>query len=233
MSRTSVDLLRALTLTDSGSSTPRDDLHATARALFFSAQSTGRVKARITSNASGLSTTHPSDQPAEDRMLQTYPAHCFQDARFKDSVAIFDSLFRQAFASSTLAFSPLQAEVAAKPVVGKQSPTTAVKLSTPKRVLEVGCGSGAWMVRQTREWPKALFTGLDLFHNDLTADWMPFEVAERVHIVRGNFLEQLPFDDDSFEMVFGEFRVYRRPPLISNSPLVCGRHSRVLLHRLR
>ncbi|KAG9120195.1 hypothetical protein FRC07_004401 [Ceratobasidium sp. 392] len=85
----------------------------------------------------------------------------------------------------------------------------------PTKVLDLGCGTGHWIIRAAHEWPETQFVGFDLVpiqpslervtgrtggaiggrkHSDLGLN-------ERIRWVHGNFLERLPFDDGEFDFV--------------------------------
>ncbi|KAG9096355.1 hypothetical protein FS749_008667 [Ceratobasidium sp. UAMH 11750] len=84
----------------------------------------------------------------------------------------------------------------------------------PAKVLDMGCGTGHWIIRAAHEWPETRFVGFDLVpiqpslervtsraggtigtkHSDLGLN-------ERIRWVHGNFLERLPFDDGEFDFV--------------------------------
>ncbi|KAG8741601.1 hypothetical protein FRC10_002674 [Ceratobasidium sp. 414] len=81
----------------------------------------------------------------------------------------------------------------------------------PAKVLDLGCGTGHWIIRAAHEWPESQFVGFDLVpvqpnlervtgrtsggkHSDL-------RLNERIRWVHGNFLEGLPFGDGEFDLV--------------------------------
>jgi hypothetical protein len=67
---------------------------------------------------------------------------------------------------------------------------------------DVGCGCGLPLILKLAEaWPECHFTGLDIAPSLLDLKWLPPSVAHRIHFVQANYLERLPFDDDSFDMV--------------------------------
>jgi SAM-dependent methyltransferase len=70
----------------------------------------------------------------------------------------------------------------------------AVPLDEPRRILDVGSGTGQWGFDLCREFPKASVFGFDI------AAGKPEEPAN-YHLVRGNVLGGLPFADDSFDFV--------------------------------
>ncbi|TFY53558.1 hypothetical protein EVJ58_g9389 [Rhodofomes roseus] len=74
----------------------------------------------------------------------------------------------------------------------------------PSRVLELGCGTGVWVLEACKLWPKASFVGLDIIkcQPDLSSpDFERTELAPRVTWVNADFLEPLPFRDGQFDFV--------------------------------
>ncbi len=53
----------------------------------------------------------------------------------------------------------LSAQIAA---IGPQEDVFLAELPVPRRVLDLGCGPGAWLERAHRRWPKAKLVGIDL-----------------------------------------------------------------------
>ncbi|KAF7303242.1 UBIQUITIN-CONJUGAT-2 domain-containing protein [Mycena kentingensis (nom. inval.)] len=77
--------------------------------------------------------------------------------------------------------------------------------STPQRSLDIGCGTGAWVIDAAKEWPDCEFVGFDLMDIQIPLRSLSPEyaaIAERVTWVHSNFLtNKLPFDDDEFDHV--------------------------------
>ncbi|KAI5835965.1 hypothetical protein K523DRAFT_343927 [Schizophyllum commune Tattone D] len=74
--------------------------------------------------------------------------------------------------------------------------------SLPRRVLDLGCGTGTWVVDAAREWPQAEFVGFDLAAIQVPLQFMDSSLASRITWTHGNFLTtKLPFDDDEFDHV--------------------------------
>ncbi|CAE6523839.1 unnamed protein product [Rhizoctonia solani] len=105
----------------------------------------------------------------------------------------------------------LEVDLSLRTVVG----LTFHKLSTPPaKVLDLGCGTGYWIVKAAHQWTHTEFVGFDLVpiqpclervasrsglstskgHADL-------RLHERIRWVHGNFLETLPFQDNEFDFV--------------------------------
>ncbi|KAF7339336.1 UBIQUITIN-CONJUGAT-2 domain-containing protein [Mycena sanguinolenta] len=76
---------------------------------------------------------------------------------------------------------------------------------TPEHSLDLGCGSGAWVIDAAKEWPTCDFVGFDLVDIQIPLKTLPSEydsIAERITWVHGNFLtNKLPFEDDEFDHV--------------------------------
>ncbi|CEG74136.1 hypothetical protein RMATCC62417_09394 [Rhizopus microsporus] len=68
------------------------------------------------------------------------------------------------------------------------------------RVLDVGCGPGAWSMEIAGEYPKSVITGIDmapLFPRDIKPTNCAF--------YQSNILNKLPFEDSSFDYIFMRF----------------------------
>ncbi|KAH8825226.1 hypothetical protein DL96DRAFT_1712246 [Flagelloscypha sp. PMI_526] len=72
----------------------------------------------------------------------------------------------------------------------------------PSKVLDLGCGTGIWVMNCARVWKNSQFVGLDLvpLHPDLRKVGSS-ELADRITWVQGNFLEGLPFPNEEFDFV--------------------------------
>ncbi|TDL28128.1 S-adenosyl-L-methionine-dependent methyltransferase [Rickenella mellea] len=74
----------------------------------------------------------------------------------------------------------------------------------PERSLDLGCGSGAWVLDAAKEWPDCQFVGFDLVNMQppiCMLDQDP-SLKGRIQWVHGNFLTtKLPFDDDEFDHI--------------------------------
>lgn len=72
----------------------------------------------------------------------------------------------------------------------------------PEKVLEIGCGTGTWILNCARSWKDTKFVGLDivpLFPN-MPHIYLP-DLEKRITWVQGNLLEGLPFPDGEFDFV--------------------------------
>ncbi|KAF7342811.1 UBIQUITIN-CONJUGAT-2 domain-containing protein [Mycena sanguinolenta] len=77
--------------------------------------------------------------------------------------------------------------------------------ATPEHSLDLGCGTGAWVIDAAKEWPTCDFVGFDLMDIQIPLMTLSPEyasIAERITWVHGNFLtDKLPFEDDEFDHV--------------------------------
>lgn len=71
----------------------------------------------------------------------------------------------------------------------------------PKKVLDLGCGTGTWIMECTKMWKDARFVGLDIVPLQPDLKRVGSRDAGRVHWVQANFLEGLPFPNDEFDFV--------------------------------
>ncbi|KAJ3725582.1 hypothetical protein DFJ43DRAFT_1002537 [Lentinula guzmanii] len=70
----------------------------------------------------------------------------------------------------------------------------------PQRCLDLGCGTGAWVIEAAKEWRTTEFVGFDLVNVQLKA--LDPSLEERIQWVYGNFLTtRLPFEDDEFDHI--------------------------------
>ncbi|KAJ7147045.1 hypothetical protein C8R43DRAFT_1129834 [Mycena crocata] len=69
----------------------------------------------------------------------------------------------------------------------------------PTKVLDIGCGTGTWILNCGMAWRNCHFVGMDVvpLHPDLGAS----ELSTRITWVQANFLEGLPFGTDEFDFV--------------------------------
>ncbi|CAI2185454.1 6682_t:CDS:2, partial [Funneliformis geosporum] len=74
------------------------------------------------------------------------------------------------------------------------------------KVLDLGCGAGSWLFELATEFPSVSFTGMDI------SPVIPSTIKPRnISFVRGNVLEGLPFDDNTFDFVHQRFLVAAIP----------------------
>jgi SAM-dependent methyltransferase len=72
----------------------------------------------------------------------------------------------------------------------------------PERCLDIGCGTGSWVIEAAKEWPKCDFIGLDLVNMQIPLNILDSSVRERIQWIHGNFLtSRLHFEDDSFDHI--------------------------------
>ncbi|KAJ7606214.1 S-adenosyl-L-methionine-dependent methyltransferase [Roridomyces roridus] len=65
----------------------------------------------------------------------------------------------------------------------------------PRRILDVGCGSGAWAIQAALEFPQAEIIALD--KTPLPARTLP----ENLHFTLANLQDPLPFENQTFDVV--------------------------------
>ncbi|KAJ3973022.1 hypothetical protein EV361DRAFT_797032, partial [Lentinula raphanica] len=72
----------------------------------------------------------------------------------------------------------------------------------PTKVLDIGCGTGSWILDCARVWRNCHFVGLDIVpvQPDLQQVGSA-DLAHRVTWVQGNFLEGFPFPNEEFDFV--------------------------------
>lgn len=72
----------------------------------------------------------------------------------------------------------------------------------PRRVLDLGTGIGTWVVDAASHWKETEFVGLDVVPIQPALEaTLEAETCSRIQWVTGNFLQKLPFDDNSFDYV--------------------------------
>ncbi|MBE3565289.1 MAG: class I SAM-dependent methyltransferase [Thermogemmatispora sp.] len=69
-------------------------------------------------------------------------------------------------------------------------------IQQPRRILDVGCGTGQWAFELAQQFPQAEVVGLDLELVKASASPPP-----NYRFVQGDILHGLPFDNDSFDFV--------------------------------
>lgn len=72
----------------------------------------------------------------------------------------------------------------------------------PTRVLDLGCGSGYWILECAKQWRNCEFVGLDLvpLHPDLSL-LRSSDLGSRITWVQANCLDGLPFPNEEFDFV--------------------------------
>ncbi|KAJ3744450.1 hypothetical protein DFH05DRAFT_1190394 [Lentinula detonsa] len=73
----------------------------------------------------------------------------------------------------------------------------------PERVLDLGCGSGLWVLEAANQWQESIIVGLDVMdiQPKLSALDLNKDLARRIKWVHTNLLDGLPFSDDCFDFV--------------------------------
>ncbi|GAW10209.1 S-adenosyl-L-methionine-dependent methyltransferase [Lentinula edodes] len=73
----------------------------------------------------------------------------------------------------------------------------------PEVVLDLGCGSGIWVLEAASQWQKSTIVGLDVMDVQPNLSTLePYkDLARRIKWVHINLLDGLPFPDDCFDFV--------------------------------
>ncbi|KAK7463533.1 hypothetical protein VKT23_006881 [Stygiomarasmius scandens] len=76
----------------------------------------------------------------------------------------------------------------------------------PSMVLDLGCGTGVWALDAAQQWPSSIIVGFDLVKRQPNLAkfeklGMYKDLTKRLHWKQGNFLENLPFPSDHFDLV--------------------------------
>ncbi|KAF5385090.1 hypothetical protein D9615_001276 [Tricholomella constricta] len=72
----------------------------------------------------------------------------------------------------------------------------------PERTLDLGCGTGTWIIDAAKEWPACEFVGFDLVNIQIPLKMLDEAIASRIEWRHGNFITtKLPFEDDEFDHV--------------------------------
>ncbi|WP_052890804.1 class I SAM-dependent methyltransferase [Thermogemmatispora carboxidivorans] len=79
-------------------------------------------------------------------------------------------------------------------------------IQQPRRILDVGCGTGQWAFELAQQFPQAQVIGLDL--EQVKAATSP---PPNYRFVQGDILQGLPFDNDSFDFVHQRLLVLAIP----------------------
>jgi ubiquinone/menaquinone biosynthesis C-methylase UbiE len=79
-------------------------------------------------------------------------------------------------------------------------------IQQPRRILDVGCGTGQWAFELAQQFPQAEVVGLDLELVKASASPPP-----NYRFVQGDILHGLPFDDNSFDFVHQRLLVLAIP----------------------
>ncbi len=82
----------------------------------------------------------------------------------------------------------------------------------PLSILDVGCGTGRWAMELAQQFPKANVVGVDLVPTEhFTTGFGLVKPPDNYRFVKGNAMEGLPFDDNSFDFVHQRLLVAALP----------------------
>ncbi len=85
-------------------------------------------------------------------------------------------------------------------------------IEQPRSILDVGCGTGRWAMELAQQFPAARVTGVDLVATEnFTSGYGLVRPPANYAFVRGNALEGLPFDDNTFDFVHQRLLVAALP----------------------
>ncbi|CAG8736432.1 8163_t:CDS:2, partial [Ambispora leptoticha] len=76
------------------------------------------------------------------------------------------------------------------------------KLRQGARVIDIGCGTGIWILDMAQQYPNSKFVGIDISPIQPTENLPP-----NVKFIQYNVLDGLPYEDSSFDFVHEQFMV--------------------------
>ncbi|KAF8907313.1 hypothetical protein CPB84DRAFT_302751 [Gymnopilus junonius] len=84
-----------------------------------------------------------------------------------------------------------------------RSLTTHQFSTPPPVVLDLGCGTGYWVIEAAKQWTNSKFYGFDVAKIQPRLQEMHYykALARRIEWLHGNFLDGLPFESDYFDFV--------------------------------
>ncbi|RCH89889.1 hypothetical protein CU097_008311 [Rhizopus azygosporus] len=83
------------------------------------------------------------------------------------------------------------------------SVTELIKFDNGACVLDVGCGSGAWVMDMISDYPNCDYHGCDIV-DVVNTDMMPKQFTFKI----GNILETLPYEDNTFDFVHMRLMIF-------------------------
>jgi len=93
---------------------------------------------------------------------------------------------------------------------------TFADLGSPKRILEIGAGSGAWAIHAAKDYPKAEVIAIDI--SPLPERALP----KNLKFLQMDVCQGLPFDDESFDVVHARFVLMHLPRFREVLARVCA-----------
>ncbi|KAF0556274.1 S-adenosyl-L-methionine-dependent methyltransferase [Gigaspora margarita] len=83
------------------------------------------------------------------------------------------------------------------------APVEELLSSYDTKILDIGCGSGAWILEMATEYPRPQFVGIDI------VPLYPSEIhPTNVKFRQANVLTGLPFEDETFDFVYMRFMTF-------------------------
>ncbi len=80
-------------------------------------------------------------------------------------------------------------------------------IAKPAHILDVGCGTGRWVIEMAQEFPQAKLNGIDLKRPEGATSHFP----HNSHFHAGNVLNELPFEESFFDFVHQRLLIFAIP----------------------
>jgi SAM-dependent methyltransferase len=98
--------------------------------------------------------------------------------------------------------------------------------ANPRRILDVGCGTGRWVIEMAQLFSHAAVVGVDITPPSRDTGAAPSDLdAKNVTFLTGNVLERLPFDDGTFDFTHQRYMIGAIP--LDSWPRAIGELARV------
>ncbi|KAI8809148.1 S-adenosyl-L-methionine-dependent methyltransferase [Cladochytrium replicatum] len=79
------------------------------------------------------------------------------------------------------------------------------------KVLDVGCGTGIWLAEMNRDFPGPDYYGVDLTTTTWAQTFQDASGTGKIHLLEGNVMQRLPFEDNTFDYVHQQYLVLGLP----------------------